>query len=102
MPTDKLQTFLRGMSKKVVTWHHLAVGVFLFLYKDIYGRGDINKWYVNVANVLGISDVSTVHKWFSLCDTVFKHNVKVCMPLVKDMKSSDVKTHFTEAFSEQW
>ena len=59
LPTDKLQTFLRGMSKKVITWHHRAVGAFRFLHKDIYGRGDINKRYVNVANFLGIADVNT-------------------------------------------
>ena len=59
MPTDKLQTFLCDMSKKVITWKHWAVGAFQFLHKDIYGRGDINKRYANVANVLSISDVST-------------------------------------------
>ena len=60
MPTDKLQTFLYGMSEKVVTWHHQAVSAFLFLHKYIYGRGDINKRYANVEKVLGIADVSTV------------------------------------------
>ena len=59
MPTDKLQTFLRDISKKVITWHHRAVSAFQYLHKNIYGRGDINNQYVNVANVLGISDVST-------------------------------------------
>ena len=43
IPTDKLQTFLRDMLKKVITWHHRAVGVFQYLHNDIYGRGDINK-----------------------------------------------------------
>ena len=59
MPTDKLQNFLRDMSKKVITWHHRAVGAFQFLHKYIYRRGYINKRYVNVVNVLGIADVST-------------------------------------------
>ena len=38
IPTDKLQTFLRDISKKVITWHHRDVGAFQFLHKDIYGR----------------------------------------------------------------
>ena len=59
IPTDKLQTFLHGMSKKVITWYHRAVSAFQFLHKYIYGRGDINSRYVNVANVLGIADMST-------------------------------------------
>ena len=59
MPTDRLQTFLCFMSKKFITCNHWAVGLFQFLYKDIYGRGDINKRYVNVANFLGIADVNT-------------------------------------------
>ena len=59
MPTYKLQTFLREISKKVITWHHWAVGIFQFLHKDIYGRGDINKRYANSSNVLIISDVNT-------------------------------------------
>ena len=59
MPTNNLQNFLRDMSKKVITWHHQAVGAFQFLHKDIYRRGDTNKRYVTVANVLGIVDVST-------------------------------------------
>ena len=59
MPINKLQTLLCGISKKIITWKHQAVGAFQFLHKDIYGRGDINKRYVNVANVLGIADVST-------------------------------------------
>ena len=46
--------------------------------------------------------MSTVKKWFSLRDAVSKHNVKVWLPLVKDMKWSDVNTKFTAAFSEQW
>ena len=58
-PNDKLQTFLRGMSKKVITWQHWAVGAFKFLHKDIYGRGYINKRYANIANVLGIANMST-------------------------------------------
>ena len=49
MPNDKLQTFLRGMSNKVVTWHHWAVNSFLFLHKYIYGSVDINKRYENAA-----------------------------------------------------
>ena len=60
MPTNKLQNVPCGMSKKVITWHHPAVGAFLFLQKDIYRRGDTNKPYANVANVLGIDDVSTL------------------------------------------
>ena len=64
--------------------------------------GEIStKRYANVANVLSIANVSTVIKWFGLCDAVFKQNVKVWMTLVKDMKWSDVETHFTAAFSEQ-
>ena len=59
MTTDKLQNFLRGMSKKVITWRHWPVGEFKFLNKDIYGRVYINKRYVNVANVLGITNMST-------------------------------------------
>ena len=57
------------MLKKVVTWHHRAVSAFLCIQKYIYGRGDINKWYVSVAKILGISDRRTVKKWFSLRDT---------------------------------
>ena len=102
MPTDKIQNFLRGMLKKVVPWHHQAVGAFLFIQKEICGRGYINKRYVSVANVLGIADVSTVQKWFILCDTVSKHSVKVLIPLVKYIKWYDVNTHFTAAFSEKW
>ena len=60
MPTNKLQTFFHDMSKKVITWHHWDVGAFRFIHKDIYGSGDINKRYVNVANILGIADVSTL------------------------------------------
>ena len=45
MPTNKLQTFLLGMSKKFFTWHHQADDAFLFLHKNIYGRGYINKRY---------------------------------------------------------
>ena len=59
MPIYKLQTFLHEISKKVITWHHWAVGIFQFLHKDIYGRGDINKRYANSANVLIIFDMST-------------------------------------------
>ena len=59
MPIDKLQNFLREISKKVITWHHRSVGIFQFLHKDIYGRVDINKRYANSANVLMISDMST-------------------------------------------
>ena len=47
------------MSKKVIKWYHWAVGAFKFLHTEIYGMGDINKWYADVADVLGISDVST-------------------------------------------
>ena len=57
MPTNKLQNFLRGMSKKVIIWHHWAVSEFQFLHKDIYGRGDINKLSAKFSNVFGISDV---------------------------------------------
>ena len=57
--TEKLQTFLRGMLNKVITWNHWAVGEFQFLHKDIYGRGDINKRYANIAKVIGIADVIT-------------------------------------------
>ena len=59
IPTNKLKNFLCGMLKKVITWHHQAIDAFQFLHKDIYGRWDINKQYANVANVLGIADVST-------------------------------------------
>ena len=59
MPNDNLQNFLCDMSKKFITWHHRAVGAFQFLHKGIYGRVDINKLYVNVANFLGIYNVST-------------------------------------------
>ena len=59
MPTDKLQTFLCEISNKFITWDHRAVDIFQFLHKYIYVRGDINKRYINSANVLIISDVST-------------------------------------------
>ena len=59
MPTHKLQNFLCGMSKKVTTWNHRVIDAFQFLHKDIYARGDINKRYENVANVLRLSNVST-------------------------------------------
>ena len=59
MPTNKLQTFLREILKKVVAWHHRAVGAFQFIGKYIYGRVYINKGYANVSNVIDIYDVST-------------------------------------------
>ena len=59
MKTNKLQNFLRDMPKKNIAWHHQAIGAFQFLHKEIYGRGDINKRYANVTNLLGIADVST-------------------------------------------
>ena len=59
MPTNKLQTFLRYMSNKVIKWHHQAVSEFQFIHKKIYGRRDIKKRYVNVAKILDIADVST-------------------------------------------
>ena len=59
MLTDKLQTYLREISNKVIEWHHQYVGAFQFIHKNIYGRGYINKRYVNVANFLVIADVST-------------------------------------------
>ena len=96
MPTDKLQTLLR------FTWHHRSVGAFLFIHKYIYRRVNINKRYANVVNVLGVADVITVQKWFSLRDAVSKHIVKVWLTLVKDMNWSDDKTHFTVELSDQW
>ena len=103
MLNDKLQYFLCGNLKKIVTWNHWDVGEFLFLPKYIYGREDINERYENVENIFGIAGMSsTVQKWFSLRDHVSKHNVKVCMALVKDMKRSNAKTHFTMELSEQW
>ena len=60
IPTDKLQNFLRGMLKNIITWNHRAFGASQFIHKYIYGRGDINKRYANVPNVLGIVDVSTI------------------------------------------
>ena len=59
MPNYKFQNFLCDMSKKVIKCHHQAVGAIQFIHKDIYGREYINKWYANVANVLGITDMST-------------------------------------------
>ena len=59
MPTDKLQNFLCDTSNKFITWNHRDVGAFQFIHKDIYGRGDMNKRYSNVANVHCIADVST-------------------------------------------
>ena len=70
IPTNKIQTLLRSMSKKVVAWHHWAVNSFLFIHKDIYVRVDINKLYFNVANVLSIANVITVSNWFNLHDYV--------------------------------
>ena len=95
MPTDKLQTLLR------FTWHHRSVGEFLFIHKYIYRRVNINKRYANVVNVLGVADVITVQKWFSLRDASSKQNLKVWLPLVNYMNCYDVKTHFTAEFSEQ-
>ena len=59
MKINKLQTMIRCMLNKVITWNNWAFCTFQFLHKDIYGRGDINKRYAHVANVLGIADVST-------------------------------------------
>ena len=101
IPTDELQNFLRGMLKKVFTWHYQAVGAFIFLHKEIYGEGYHNR-YANVANVLGIHEMSTVQKWFSLHNAGTKNNVKVWMPLVKYIKWPNVKTNFTAALSEKW
>ena len=43
-----------------------------------------------------------MRKWFSLCGDFYKHNVKVWLLLVKDMKWYNAKTQFTVAFSEYW
>ena len=44
----------------------------------------------------------TVKNFFSLYDDVSKHNVKVWLTLMKDMKWSNAKKHFLAALSEQW
>lgn len=51
-----------------------------------------------------MADANTVQKWFSLlCDGLSKYNVRLWLPLVKNMKLSGVKKYFTTvAFSEQW
>jgi hypothetical protein len=101
MKPSELKSILHGTWRKTVSWHHRAAGAFLYLHPLINGKGGINHRFDKVSKVLGV-DACTFQKWFSLHDAGSKGHMEKWVPLVKEMKWTDVAEFFAPDWVTQW
>ena len=98
---ERVEIALKGMARKVLSWHERAAGAFLYLHPHIYGRLDSRTKCEKVAAALGVG-CDAVRQWYSLHDKKSEKHIKIWVPLVNDMQWKDVAGCFNKRFVAQW
>lgn len=98
---EKATILIKGMSNRVLIWHHRAAGAFLLLYPCIYGQGDYMSRADKVDNALGIA-FGTARNIYKLGTKIGHTHMEKWVPITRGMKWNDVRKLFGPKWASQW